>query len=110
MNQMIVNLVQQSHWLEQGATDFMKFHSKTFTYTIIERIYLNVAASYRVHWQQIEKASEYETELYVGKIVTYLLIMSTLKSLKKMKPHEINILMGKDFQNTLEEYFEYFQG
>lgn len=107
---MIVSLVQQSHWLEERALDFLKFHTRTPNHVIIESIFLNVAGSYRVNWQQIEKASEYETELYVGKIITYLLIMSSLKSLKKMKPHEINILMGKDFQNTLEEYFENFHG
>ena len=72
-------MVQKSPWMKFNALDFMEIKQSTPIHTVIEMIWLNVAASYSVKWQQIEHASENETKLFSARIITMLLTISTLK-------------------------------
>lgn len=106
----IVKMVKSSPWLEPHATDFMEFRYSTPVHTVIERIYLNVAGSYGVKWQQISNAKENQKELFAGRIICNLLIINALKLITKMKMYEINLLIGNENQTIIEDYFNYIQG
>lgn len=109
MNQYIVDIVKNSRWLEPNACDFMNIDEKTHTHRALERIWLNVAASFGVKWQQIENATENETKLYAARIIAMLLIKSILHANLKMTFNDINILIGVENQDVLEEYYEYIK-
>lgn len=107
MNQYIVDIVKSSKWLEPNACDFMEINDKTQTHKALERIWLNVSASFGVKWQQIENATENETKLYAARIITMLLIKSILHSYLKMTFNEINLIIGIENQDLLEEYYDF---
>jgi hypothetical protein len=109
MNQFIVDIVKNSRWLEPHACDFMEITDRTQTHKALERIWLNVAASFGVKWQQIENATENETKLYAARIITMLLIKSILHSYLKMTFNEINLIIGVENQDILEEYYDYIK-
>lgn len=103
-------MVKSSDWLRPHALDFLDIKISTPIHSVIEMIWLNVAASYCVKWQTIENASENETKLYAARIITMLLTISTLKSVHEMKDYEINLLIGTKNQDLIEEYFDYLKG
>ena len=107
MNQYIVEIVKSSSWLDPNACDFMEITDKTQTHKALERIWLNVSASFGVKWQQIEHATENETKLYAARIITMLLIKSILHAHLKMTYNDINLLIGVENQDILEEYYAY---
>lgn len=109
MNNQVVEIVLKSQWLEQNATNFMNISLSTPTYLVVERIWINVSASFGIKWQQVEHANEFETKAYAARIITMLLIISTLSSKLQMKNYEINILIGKENQDLIDEYFEYIK-
>jgi hypothetical protein len=110
MNQYIVEMVQKSNWLKPHALDFLCIRESTPIHSVLEKIWLNVAASYGVKWQQIENATENETKLYSARIITMLLTISTLTTINKMKDYEVNILIGSENQYLIEDYFDYLKG
>ncbi len=107
MNQYIVEIVKTSKWLDPNASDFMLINDKTQVYKALERIWINVAASFGVKWQQIENATENETKLYAARIITTLLIKSVLHANLRMTYNDINLLIGIENQDLLEEYYAY---
>jgi hypothetical protein len=107
MNQYIVEIVKTSKWLDPNACDFMLINDKTQVYKALERIWINVAASFGVKWQQIENATENETKLYAARIITMLLIKSVLHANLRMTYNDINLLIGIENQDLLEEYYAY---
>ena len=109
MNNQIVEIVLKSDWLGQNALNFMNISKSTPIHKIIEGIYINVSASFGYKWQQIEHANEFETKQYAARIITMLLIISTLSSISEMKSYEVNILIGFENQELIEQYFEYIK-
>lgn len=107
MDKHICSLVLGSKWLEVGSTNFMKIKQSTPIYSAIERISLNVAASYGVHWTMIERCSESQTILYSGKIVTALLIRTTLLFTYKMKQEDVNEFLGEEIVSAIDYYFDF---
>jgi hypothetical protein len=106
----LVDMVESSKWLVVGATDFMNIKKSLPLHYAIERIYLNVALSYSVSWQEIMTTSGRNTRLLSAKIVILLLINSILKSYYEMKDYEINLFIGGNDSELLEEYFDYIKG
>lgn len=110
MNQYILDIVKNSSWLEINACDFMKINDKTMVHVALERIWLNVSASFGVKWQQIEHATQNETKLYAARIICMLLIKSVLHANLKLTYNDINLIIGVDNQDLLEEYYDYLKG
>jgi hypothetical protein len=107
MDNHTASMVIKSKWLEIGATSFMKIKRSTPIYSMIERIYLNVAASYGVHWSQLNKATDRQTILYSGKIVASLLIRSNLLYIYDMDEDDVNEFLGQEIVNAIDYYFKY---
>lgn len=109
MNRYILEMVQESHWMNFDSCDFMKINAKTKLHVCLERIWLNISASFGVKWQQIEHATENETRLFSAKIITLLLIISKLKSIYNMTQNEIDVMIGRTNAELIEEYFSYLK-
>lgn len=107
MTKYTIDLVRDSHWLEPDSLDFLDLKESTPMYLTLERIWLNVAASYGLKWQDVENARESEMKRYGVKIITILLTMRTLKVVHKYDENEINLFLGLDNLSLIEEYFEY---
>jgi hypothetical protein len=102
-------MVQESHWMSFESCDFMKINEKTKLHVCLERIWINIAASFGVKWQQIEHATENETKLFSAKIITLLLIISKLKSIYNMTQNEIDVMIGRANAELIDEYFSYLK-
>ena len=107
MDKHICAMIKSSKWLEVGSLNFMKIKQSTPIYSMIERIYLNVAASMGVHWTMIEKANERQTMLYSGKIVIALLIRSKMLYTYKMELVDVNDFLGDEIVSSIEYYYDY---
>jgi hypothetical protein len=105
----LVSMVQSSEWLTIGSTDFMNIKRSLPLHTAIERIWLNVALSYNISWQEVMRTRR-NTRILSARIITLLLTNSILKSYYEMKDHEINHLLGVDNFKLLDDYFEYIKG
>jgi len=109
MNRYILEMVQESHWMSFESCDFMKINEKTKLHVCLERLWINIAASFGVKWQQIEHATENETKLFSAKIITLLLIISKLKSIYNMTQNEIDVMIGRANAELIDEYFSYLK-
>lgn len=103
-------MIQSSNWMRIGATDFMEIRKSLPLHYAIERIYLNVALSYNLSWQEIMNASGKNMRLLSARIIMLLLTNSILKSYYEMKDYEINLFIGKSNSELLEDYFDYIKG
>jgi hypothetical protein len=101
--------VQNSQWMEVKALDFLKLNEFTKLHKCFESICLNVAASYGVKWQDVQHATENQTNLYVIRIITYLLISSTLRSIYNMSQNEVDVFIRNENAELLDEYFAYLK-
>jgi hypothetical protein len=109
MNHYILEGVQKSQWMEIHALDFLNLTEKTKLHISFEAICLNVAASYGVKWQDVQHATENQTNLFIVRIITYLLIISILRCLYKMSQNEIDVFIRNDNAILIEEYFAYIK-
>jgi hypothetical protein len=109
MNHYIVNGVQNSKWLDVDSLDFLDLTEKTKLHKVFEAICLNVAASYGVKWQDVQHATENQTNLFIVRIITYLLISSTLRSLYKMSQNEVDVFIRIQNADLIDEYFDYIK-
>lgn len=107
MDKHICSLVFKSKWFEVGSTNFMKIKRSTPIYSMIERVYLNVSASYGVHWTDLHKATDRQTMLFSGKIVANILIRSNLLYIYQMKQEDVNGYIGNEMVEAIDYYFNY---
>jgi len=109
MNHYIVEGVQNSQWMKIDALDFLNLTENTKLHKTFEAICLNVAASYGVKWQDVQHATENQTNLYIIRILTYLLIISILRCLYKMSQNEIDVFIRNENATLIDEYFAYIK-
>jgi hypothetical protein len=107
MNHYILMGVQNSDWMKVHSLDFLKLDEFTKLHITFEAICLNVAASYGVKWQDVQHATEHKTNLYIVRIITYLLISSTFLSIYKMSQNEVDVFIRNENVDLIEEYFAY---
>ena len=109
MNHYILMNVQNSNWMDVNALNFLNLDEYTKLHKSFEGICLNVAASYGVKWQDVQHATENQTNLYVIRIITYLLISSTLRSVYNFSQNEIDVFIRNENAELLDEYFAYLK-
>ncbi|MFY8160839.1 MAG: hypothetical protein ACOVNU_05875 [Candidatus Kapaibacteriota bacterium] len=109
MNKYILEGVQNSQWMNIDALDFLDLTEKTKLHISFEAICLNVAASHGVKWQDVQHANENQTNLFVVRIITYLLIISILRCLYKMSQNEIDVFIREENAYIIDEYFAYIK-
>lgn len=105
MTSYIFNNVKNSKWMQMGATDWMLFRTHMSPHKAIEKIWLNVAASFGVSWQIVAKASITQPHIYIARVITILLTFNVLKVYCKMKENDISVLLGKDNMDILINYY-----
>lgn len=109
MDKYICELVQKSKWLELDSIIFMKIKQSTPIHSMIERISLNVAASFGASWIAINHANQNQIHLYSARVITALLIRSMLLSTYKMKEYEANYFFEDEIVSAIEYYFDYIK-
>jgi hypothetical protein len=109
MNRYILQLIEDSHWLDYGAIDFMQISNDTPKHLAIERIWLNVSLSFNTRWQMIEYASPNDTKLFAGKIVVMVLIHNILRDIYELNDNDISSFLGINNISIIEDYFEYIK-
>jgi hypothetical protein len=95
------NLVER--WLRPHSCDFMLFDEKTKPHEVIERIYLNIAASLEVNWKKVYNALPNE-RLYIYYIVANILISQNLIKYTTFNEGEAYLMIDATIRKRVMSY------
>ena len=109
MTPLICDLVKNSYWLGEGYTDWLQINRNTPVYEVFERVWINVCASFRENWRDVERSTVAEPTKFSIKIICLTLITNLLKKKLGCSTKEVNLLLGSADAKTRDDFFEYLQ-
>jgi hypothetical protein len=100
--------INKTSWLEPNSLYVFGFTAKTPVHTIFELIFYNVCNDFKTPWRKVLRAERNNLNLYSARVLCYLLIDRALRKYKKLKPQEIEILIGENNFDIINQYYSFY--
>jgi hypothetical protein len=99
------DVVKNSRWIQEKKQNDLRLHTCKLRHEILERIFLNVSASYGVTCRSVMKAKRDDGELYSYLCICILLIDEYLFKVFKLTELERENLL-KEWFFVLADYYD----
>jgi len=100
--------INKTSWLDPNSLDCFCFTAQTPVHTIFELIFYNVCNDFKSPWRNVIRAERKDLNLYSARVLCYMLIDRALRKYKKLKPHEIEILIGENNYDIINQYYSFY--
>lgn len=97
-------MIKNSKWLEREAYESLHLETCKFTYEIFERVLVNIAASSGYKWKELHNAKPYDKELFSELVVALMIIKRGLMKHFEMDERSVNVLLGDNYVEILENH------
>lgn len=100
----VFKLVKKHEWMQPHGHSHLNLELVDNSYEVYERVFTNLAAKNSCRWQDIHKADVSTINLYVEKIVGFLIVEKYLKECFTFSDADLSESFGDNLKNILNSY------
>ena len=104
INSQLIKIIKTHEYLKIGGCDFMKLDKCRYSYQLIEKILVNIAAKNRLNWKDLTNIYAHNDEIFVELCVAIILINKYMNKYFNIENGESLIYTRYDFTKMIRLY------